>query len=384
MNRKPLLQRDDARYDGMFRLHGGAAGHSIVVECDSRPDQQREAISMQADELPYTGGLRPSITDFDNKPPMMALDWPTKAVSTTSLRRITSELAKGCWTCRGHVARLVRRTVKGGNVTVAMQCCGCGKQLGGALGTIEHPARDTYPEWDAQLVADHADQRAAETAALLKAHGITMHPRQEQAPVVVPDEAEVSAFLQQQLSRLTTEGRCVWRAEVRIMAWTHIKRGKPDYLRLDYVARLDEGPLIGFEVKRRPDVAADLGRAFFQASQYAAGQVASQVMEGEAIGWQGQPLKAVFLVIDQRGISQPVREHLKAAPRLFGPANVGFASFGLPPAGNVTQSGGVYRKELRLELSAGRWWSECYGYRADAMARTARTGSSSFQPGEGA
>ena len=23
MNRKPLLQQDDARYDGMFRLHGG-------------------------------------------------------------------------------------------------------------------------------------------------------------------------------------------------------------------------------------------------------------------------------------------------------------------------------------------------------------------------
>ena len=42
MNRKPLLQRDDARYDGMFRLHGGAAGHSIVVECDSRPDFHRD------------------------------------------------------------------------------------------------------------------------------------------------------------------------------------------------------------------------------------------------------------------------------------------------------------------------------------------------------
>lgn len=330
------------------------------------------------DEPNYTGALRPSIPDFYTPPPGMALDAPLRAVGTASGNNVMAALAKGCWSCRGTIAKLARRALSNGVETIAVQCGGCGRQLGGAHSRAEHPERQTYPLWDAALQDRWQEQQEAEFASYRGERGLEPMPPRAPVPTTpVPDEAEISAFLRQQLERLAEAGRCEWRAEVRILAWTHIKRGQPDTLRLDYVACLDGGPLVGFEVKRRPATAADLGRALYQSAQYASGQVAGQAFSVPQ-DWVGRPLKAVFLAVDRRGITDHLAKHLEAAERLFGPANVGFCTFA--PKDRPGGLNSYYRTpELRLTLSAERWWSERNSYRADAMAKTNRTGNGSFR-----
>ena len=183
-----------------------------------------------------------------------------------------------------------------------------------------------------------------------------------------PPEAAISSHLRQHLERLATLGRCVWRAEVRLLAWTHASKSRPDVLRLDFIAQFDAGPLVGIEVKRRLDRPAELGRALTQCAQYASAQVAAAQAQRVPAEWISQPLAGVFLRLDSRNLSADVAAHAAAATRLFGPAGVGFAS--------VTKWDG-----LRLDICAGRWWSERDGYRADALARKFRVGNGSFRPG---
>lgn len=180
-------------------------------------------------------------------------------------------------------------------------------------------------------------------------------------------EADVSAALREHLDRLVHEGRCVYRPEVWLGVWTHSLRGAMDRLRIDYVAQLDGGPLIGIEVKRRPDKPVELGRALHQCSQYATAVVAVQAADRIVPAWLGQPLKAVFLRVDQRGMAEAIQEHAKAAVRLYGPANVGFAY--------LTKWNG-----LNLNIGGDRWWCERYGYRANAMDRTSRVGNGNWKP----
>lgn len=184
-------------------------------------------------------------------------------------------------------------------------------------------------------------------------------------------EAEVSAGLRTHLERLAAEGRCEWRPEVRLLAWTHASKTRADTLRIDYVCSFDGGPLVGIEVKRRPDQPVELGRALFQCAQYAAAVVAPQLATRVPQAWVGQPLKAVFLRVDRRGMRETVEEHAKAAVRLYGPANVGFL--------HVTRWNGVL-----LNIGGDRWWCERWGYRANAFDRGSRVGNGRFRPEEGA
>ena len=62
-----------------------------------------------------------------------------------------------------------------------------------------------------------------------------------------------------------------------------------------------------------------------QCSQYATAIIAPQLAERIEPAWLGQPLKAVFLRVDQRGMREHIWQHAAAAVRLYGPANVGFA-----------------------------------------------------------
>lgn len=180
-------------------------------------------------------------------------------------------------------------------------------------------------------------------------------------------ETELSAALRAHLERLALEGRCVFRPEVWLGVWTHSLKGQMDRLRIDYVAQMDGGPLIGLEVKRRPEQPSDLGRALVQCSQYATAIIAPQLAERIEPAWLGQPLKAVFLRVDQRGMREHIWQHAAAAVRLYGPANVGFAY--------VTQHNG-----LNLNIGGDRWWCERWGYRANAMDRTARVGNGNWKP----
>ena len=100
-----------------------------------------------------------------------------------------------------------------------------------------------------------------------------------------PPEADISAHLRRHLERLAAAGRVEWRGEVRLLCYTHACRGKPDALRIDYLAAFDGGPLVGLEIKRRPDRPAELGRALFQSAQYAAGQVAAAQAGAVPQGW---------------------------------------------------------------------------------------------------
>lgn len=180
-------------------------------------------------------------------------------------------------------------------------------------------------------------------------------------------ESEVSKSLVQHLDRLSDEGRCVFYSEVWLNAWTHALKPNADRLRIDFVAQFDSGPPVGIEVKRRPEQPVELGKALHQCSQYAQGVIATQAADRVAPSWLGQPLKAVFLRVEQDGMRETIRQHAAAAVRLYGPANVGFAY--------VTQSNG-----LNLNIGGDRWWCERYGYRANAMDRTHRVGNGNWKP----
>lgn len=181
--------------------------------------------------------------------------------------------------------------------------------------------------------------------------------------VPLESEAEISAQLEVDLNRLG--GRCTYRKEVRMICWTHAQRSKADVLRIDYVAEL-EGRLLGIEVKKAPEKSADLGRYLLQAAQYSAGVISANRAEIPQT-WIGKPLVAVFLRTKLTGAHERLRDHAACAPRLFGPANVGF----------VTRE----RRGLCFRLSAERFWTEWSGYHQGMLNKASRVGNGSFSTG---
>jgi hypothetical protein len=286
-------------------------------------------------------------------PPQMTLEISPSAVSVNSRARIADILAKGCWPCRSGVARIVRRQIKSGAETVVIQCVGCGRQLGNAQGRNEHPAWETYAVWDQDLYAKNNPE-------------IENTPDPPSAP-----ETAVSSFLEKHLTRLEREGRCIWRPEVWLEGWTHAENSEMQRQRVDFAVRLDSGPLIGLELKRRPDQAADLGRHCFQAAQYAMARVSKSNAVPE--DWHRSSLAAVFLGVDRREISPGVQTHLESAERLYGPARVGFLTYGARIGPFPPDPG------LSLWLTGEKWWSERSSYRVN-IHRVIRSGNGNLPP----
>ena len=178
-------------------------------------------------------------------------------------------------------------------------------------------------------------------------------------------EPQLKARLESVFAAL--EGRCIWRKEVRMLCWTHAGRVKADMLRIDYVLQLDDGPLVGVEVKAPLKRAAELGQSLFQATQYAAGMVAPSTPDRIVQSWVGKPLLAVFLYTQWGALDAYVVKHADAAQRLYGPANVGM--LGLDP-----------HHGLKLTLCADRLWSTTYGWNHGSIARkNPRSGNGSFR-----
>jgi len=180
--------------------------------------------------------------------------------------------------------------------------------------------------------------------------------------VALESEAEISAWLEAELTRLT-ESRCVFRREVRMLCWTHSARAQADTLRIDFVAEI-EGRLIGIECKKAPSQQVDLGRYLLQSGQYANGIIGANTHIPQQ--WTGRPLVAVFLRTKLTGAHEGIRNHAYCAHRLFGPANVGF----------LTKE----KRGLCLRLSGERFWTEWSGYHQGMLNKNARIGSGSFQP----
>lgn len=157
--------------------------------------------------------------------------------------------------------------------------------------------------------------------------------------------------------------RCVWRAEVWMHCWTHALRGSADRLRIDIVAELD-GRLLGFEVKAPAQQAVELGRDLLQCAQYAAGAIAPNRAEVPR-RWIGQSLTAVFLRTTANRSDDFMAAHYRCAPRIYGPANVGFA---------VRESRG-----LCLRLSGERFWTEWSGYHQGMLTKLARVGAGTYE-----
>lgn len=176
-----------------------------------------------------------------------------------------------------------------------------------------------------------------------------------------PDESSISAALRGQLDGLGD--RCIWREEVWMLCWTHSLRRQADRLRIDYVAELD-GRLIGIETKAPPEHAVDIGRYLLQCAQYASGIVAPNRQEVPQ-RWIGKPLAGVFLRTKLYRKDEWIMEHLRAAPRLYGPANVGF----------LTRE----KRGLCLRLSGERFWTEWRGWHQGMLNKASRVGNGSFQ-----
>jgi len=117
--------------------------------------------------------------------PAMQLVTQHRAITSTSLARMNTALASGCW-CAGECARLVRRTIRSGTQQVTMQCQECGKQIGGPMTSTDHPGRQDYPEWDVELVEQYVDAQQSLREERLEA----MQERQR------AHEAERAGYLQ--------------------------------------------------------------------------------------------------------------------------------------------------------------------------------------------
>ncbi len=179
-------------------------------------------------------------------------------------------------------------------------------------------------------------------------------------------ESEVCAYIEGELSRLGD--RVVWYKQVGMTCWTHSLKASSNRLRIDYVAAIDGGDPLGIEVKANLPHPADLGRALLQCAQYAHGVIAAATSDRIMPQWVGRPLKAVFLWADNDLMPSRVVDHKMMAHRLFGPANVGFAS--------ADDDG------LKLDLCAERFWSEDRGYHGGAIVtgKVFRSGNGSFNP----
>jgi hypothetical protein len=173
-------------------------------------------------------------------------------------------------------------------------------------------------------------------------------------------EAEISAELVADLHRLGD--RCLFRPEVRMLCWTHARKGNPDPLRIDFIMELD-GRILGIEVKRAPARASELGQYLLQASQYAVGVIAANAASVPQ-KWTGRPVEAVFVRTKLTRCDDFMKQHAMAAHRLFGPANVGF----------VTKES----RGLCLRLCGERFWTQWSGYHQGMLAKITRVGSGKF------
>lgn len=181
------------------------------------------------------------------------------------------------------------------------------------------------------------------------------------------DERELCQRLEPHFERLAAAGRLEWRKEVQMLHWRHAADDGRRIIRIDYVCRFDEGPLIGIEAKKAPARAAEIGRYIKQCADYAV-----SVVRGHAEnlkGWTGKPLHAVFLAVEIGQCHDYIRRHHAEAVRLSSAFRVGFIR--RHP-----------RYGIQLTLSDDEnWWCEAYGYRGDAFSRNSniRTGNGSFK-----
>jgi hypothetical protein len=186
-------------------------------------------------------------------------------------------------------------------------------------------------------------------------------------------EQQLALLFDSALDRLGQ--RCVWRREVPLLLWRPGELGMPARGRIDRVARIDAGPLLGFELKATPHQSAAIGEYFAQSATYAAGQVAPAAPGKLPVAWTGRPLHAVFLAFDTEPLRYPpyqhVGRHAVAAESLFGPAKVGFVD------SRVLQLG-----ELRLRLCRHGFWSAHYGYNKNTSRQRYRIGSGTAAPTE--
>lgn len=176
-------------------------------------------------------------------------------------------------------------------------------------------------------------------------------------------EPELSADLLKRLEILKDCGRADFAKEVRMVCYTHASKASPVTLRIDYVVNLD-GLLIGFEVKRAPEAAADLGRYLTQCAQYACGLIGAAMIDRVNPEWIGKALYAVFLVSTTSGCSDMVLSHGRAAHRLFGPQNVSFF---------VRQC--RHDDGFELRLCAERVWCKESGWHRGMVNKAGRSGN---------
>ena len=178
-------------------------------------------------------------------------------------------------------------------------------------------------------------------------------------------ETGVAALLEAEFARLGP--RFTWYPQVDMLCWTHSLKGSADRLRIDYVAQIDNGAIIGIEAKAAPQHPRDFGRALFPCSQYAHGYIAPATVDRVPPGWIGKPLTAVFLWSKWNEMPPHLASHGQAAHRLYGPANVGF----------------MFRTTRRLEmrLCGERFWCELYGFHKGQIVegKVHRSGNGTFR-----
>jgi hypothetical protein len=164
------------------------------------------------------------------------------------------------------------------------------------------------------------------------------------------DERELCGRFEAHLKRLEASGRCEWRREVRMLHWRHAADSGRRIIRCDYVARIDDGPLIGIEAKLAPKKPRDWGRYIKQCGDYANAIIGANSHIPQ--DWTGKPLHAVFLACEIGTETDYVRRYHAEAVRIASAFRVGF----------------VRRRWDGLELTLSddfRWWSETDGYRVD-------------------
>jgi hypothetical protein len=169
------------------------------------------------------------------------------------------------------------------------------------------------------------------------------------------DEHELCRRFEAHLARLADAGRAEWRKEVRMLHWRHAGDASRRIIRIDYVAALDGGPLIGIEAKMRPQKPRDWGRYIQQSADYATSIIGANSHIPQE--WTGKPLHAVFLAIEIGTFADYMREYHKEAARIASAFRVGFVR-------RFVTTG------MQLTLSDDdRWWCETYGYRSDYLRR---------------
>lgn len=173
-------------------------------------------------------------------------------------------------------------------------------------------------------------------------------------------EQQIVERLGARFAALHEAGRCMFAQEVRVQTWGHIAKGAK-MIRADFIVSLDDAPLCAVEVKGQLEQPVELGRALSQCDDYARATIGVNDVTKVPRLWFGKPVWAAFLAYDRPGSRLTVQDHDVRAQRIYGPRNVGF----------------LEREErgLCLRLGGERWWTEWYGWRADAFSRNTRIGS---------